>query len=50
MVNLSIALSKYLDNGQELTLTSDVNPNLCFVKASVEIRLRVIRAELDQTA
>ena len=47
MVNLRWYFQKKLDNGQELTFTSDMNPYLCFAKTAVEIRGRIIRAKLE---
>ena len=42
-----MAVSKNQDNGQQLNYSSDKNPDLCFVKAAVDIRRRVSRANLD---
>ena len=47
LVNLCWRFQKNLDNGQQLTYTSDKSPVLCFVKSAVEIRRRVLRAKLD---
>ena len=49
LVNLRWRFQKNLDNGQQMTYTSDPNPNLCFVQAAITIRRRVVRAKLEST-
>ena len=47
LVNLRWRFQKNQDNDQQLSNSSDKNPDLCFVKAAVDIRRRISRSKLD---